>query len=105
MINLSVPIQKTVEAKGHKLAKNSMKSSRLTKIQSQIFTRCTEERNPKNSLKRFGLEFPENLKKQVNKLRCGYPQYTSSYCLELDKGKCLQLYSWISSWMTYSEAL
>lgn len=104
MINLDVRIPKIIQPKGHKFLKIFVESSRLTKSQSQIFI-CAEWTNPKICLKLIGLEFWENLKKQVNKLKCGQHQYTSSYCIEQPKAEWLQVYLWGSSRITYFEGL
>ena len=96
MINLDVRIPKTIQPKEYKILNICVKSSRLTKSQSQIFI-CTEQTNRKICLKRIGLEFWGNLKKQVDELSYGQHRYTHSYCMGLSKSRWLQVYLWGSS--------
>ncbi|KST66965.1 hypothetical protein BC008_28550 [Mastigocoleus testarum BC008] len=96
MINLNVRIPKTIQPKEYKILNICAKSLRLTKSQSQIFI-CTEQANRKICLKRIGLEFWGNLKKQVDKLRYGQHRYTRSYCMGISKSEWLQVYLWGSS--------
>ncbi len=90
MINLDVPIPKTTQPKGHKLRKICVESSQLTKIKSQIFI-CAERTNPKFSLKIIGLEFWENLNKQVDKLKSGQHQYSTFCPMEIHDAKWLEV--------------
>ena len=104
MINLDVRIPKTTRPKEHKLLKISIESSGVTEIQSQIFI-CPEWTNPKICLKRFGLEFWEYLKKQVDKFKFDQFQYSCSNCIERCEVKCLQAYFWALRQVTYLKAL
>ncbi len=104
MINLDVRIPKTTQPKGYKILNICLKSSWLTKSQSQVFI-CTEQTNRKICLKLIDLEFWGNLKKQVDRLRYGQHQYTRFYCMGVSKSKWLQVYLWGSSRITYFEGL
>ena len=104
MINLDVRIPKTTQPKEDKLPKIFIESSGVTEIQSQIFI-CPEWTNPKICLKRFGREFWEYLKKQVDKLKSDQFEYSCSKGMERCEVKCLQAHFWTSRQVTYLEAL